>query len=139
MGLNVELLRGSFEAVTPMGDKLTARFYELLFERYPQVKPMFANLSMEEQGKKLLASLALIVASLEDGEKLTSYLKELGARHVGYGTQDAHYDAVGECLLVALAETAGDLWNDDLQTAWTDAYAAIASLMTQGAAEAASN
>lgn len=134
MGLNVQVLRDSFQAVAPAADELTKVFYATLFERYPGVKPLFSNGDdMTEQGKKLTQSLVLIVANLEDGDKLTKYLNELGSNHVGYGAEDAHYDAVGECLLHALSVIAGDLWTDEVKGAWTDAYGAIAGIMIEGA------
>lgn len=136
MSLNVELLRTSFNAVAPSADKLTEVFYATLFERYPSVKPLFADLDMETQGKRLVQSLVTIVGNLEDGEKLSTFLKKLGFDHVGYGAEAPHYDAVGECLLHALSVVAGDLWNDELTQAWTDAYGAIAGLMLEGAAGA---
>lgn len=135
MGLNVQVLRDSFQAVAPAADELTKVFYATLFERYPAVKPLFSNGDdMTEQGKKLAQALALIVANLEDSDKLTQYLNELGANHVDYGAEDAHYDAVGECLLHALSVIAGDLWTAEVKDAWTDAYGAIAGLMIEGAA-----
>jgi hypothetical protein len=39
MDLNVQLLRDTFSAITPMSDDLAKTFYEILFERYPGVRP----------------------------------------------------------------------------------------------------
>jgi methyl-accepting chemotaxis protein len=134
MGLNVELLEHSFKLVAPKGDALVARFYERLFEKYPSVKPMFAHVSMPEQKKKLLASLVLVTQNLRRPEKLSKALKDMGARHVSYGTQPAHYDAVAENLLAVLAEFAGPAWTPELRTAWADALGAIKIIMLEGAA-----
>jgi hemoglobin-like flavoprotein len=41
MALNVALLRSSFELVVEREPMLTARFYEVLFARYPQVRKLF--------------------------------------------------------------------------------------------------
>jgi hemoglobin-like flavoprotein len=41
---------------------------------------------------------------------------------------------VGECLLAAMAEIAGPLWNDELAAAWAETYGAVSALMQQGAA-----
>lgn len=43
------------------------------------------------------------------------------------------YDWVGDALVRALAEVAGDAWTPRVATAWTDAYGAIACLMMEGA------
>ena len=37
--MNVTLLRSSFEALRPQATALVDRFYAILFERYPQVRP----------------------------------------------------------------------------------------------------
>ena len=133
MGLNVELLEASFKLVAPQGEALVTRFYERLFEKYPAVKPLFKNASINEQKKKLLASLVLVIQNLRHPEKLTSALQAMGARHVGYGVKPAHYDAVGENLLSVLGEIAGEAWTPEVSQAWADAYAAIKTIMLQGA------
>ncbi len=133
MGLNVELLESSFKLVAPQGDALVTRFYERLFKKYPSVKPLFKKTSIKEQKKKLLASLVLVIQNLRRPDKLTPVLQDMGARHVGYGAQAAHYDAVGENLLAVLGEFAGSAWTPQVKQAWTDAYTAIKTIMLTGA------
>ncbi|MBS2037076.1 flavohemoprotein [bacterium] len=130
---DVELLRTSFEAVTPQAQHLLDRFYAILFERYPAVRPLFAQVEMKKQQGKLLASLALVVKNCDQPEKLLEPLRQMGARHINYGTLPEHYPAVGECLLAALAEVAGPLWTPELEGAWTRAYQVVASVMLEGA------
>jgi methyl-accepting chemotaxis protein len=134
--LQVKLLRDSFEAITPRADELAGTFYRILFDRYPAVRPLFRDTDLKEQQRKLVQALALVVANLERPAKLKEMLGQLGARHVDYGAQPAHYDAVGECLLAALSEIAGPLWSPKLERAWADAYAAVAALAVAGAESA---
>ena len=133
MGLDVELLERSFAAVAPQGDKLVDIFYTNLFNDYPAVKPLFASVQMPEQKKKLLASLKLVVENLRRPDDLVPALEQLGSRHVDYGALEGHYPAVGATLLKSLAEVAGDLWNDELNQAWGDAYEEISNHMLVGA------
>ncbi len=128
-GLDVDVLESSFQALAPMGESLTRKFYELLFERYPDVIPMFEGTSIEEQHKKLWAALQLVANSLRQPEKLIATLTELGKRHADYGALPAHYDAVAEILLEVMQELAGDLWTDEVQTAWSNALSTIANVM----------
>lgn len=130
--LNVKLLQDSLKAISHKGDELVATFYDLLFTRYPDVRPLFDGVRMPEQKAKLLRSIVFVVRNLEKPEVMVPYLQGLGRMHIAYGAEAAHYDAVGECLLEALAQTAGPLWSDDLAVAWGDAYGAIADLMKQG-------
>lgn len=137
MTMNVTLLRASFNALAPRAPELVDRFYAILFERHPRLKPLFAHVNMGEQKKHLVQALALLVANLEKADMLRSYLGGLGAKHVRYGVRDEHYDAVGESLLAAMAETAGPIWTDELQREWTATYGAVAGMMKQGAAATA--
>lgn len=136
MGLNVELLRGSFDLVAPRADELTEKFYATLFMRYPQVVPLFQDADMAVQRRKLATALAFVVRNLEKPDALTETLEALGARHIKYGAQAEHYPAVGECLLAALEDVAGDAWNGELANAWLEAYEAITQIMLSGAAKA---
>ena len=56
--LNPDILRGSFDLVIDRRPDLTARFYEILFERYPQLQPMFHRRSRGTQEKMLAQALA---------------------------------------------------------------------------------
>ena len=84
---------------------------------------------MAQQKQHLTAALAAIVASLRSPEKLTSFLHDLGIRHVGYQVKPEHYPIVGQTLLAALADVAGDAWSEDLNRAWADAYAAVQAII----------
>ena len=139
MSLNVPLLRSSFELVAERQPLITPRFYELLFERYPQAKPLFGRNSADKQQEMLQGALVAVLDHLEDATWLEEQLGALGAKHVDYGVTNEMYDWVGDCLLRTLAEIAADDWNDELAKAWADAYGAITSLIQRGAANAHSN
>lgn len=128
MTLNVELLRSTFKrAATENGGATTLglRFYARLFEKYPQVKPLF-NTPPEEQHKKLMASLGAIVAGVTNLEALVPYLHAMGIRHLKYNTEEGHYAAVGENLAVE-----GE-WTDEMAAAWTEAVGVVANVMIEG-------
>ena len=137
MALDVTLLRESFNLVAERSPHLTRRFYEIFFERYPLVRPMFGK-NTQKQEKMLTDALVAVLDHLEDAPWLQQTLFALGARHVGYGVRDEMYGWVGECLLATLAEVAGEAWTPSVEAAWTAAFGAIASMMLEGAhAEAA--
>ncbi len=136
MSLNVALLRSSFELVVERQPELTHRFYQILFERYPQAKALFGRNAAAAQEKMLGDAIVAVMDHLEDAPWLTTTLKGLGAKHVGYGVTGEMYGWVGTSLLATLAEAAGQDWTPALASAWTDAYGAISSLMQAGAAEA---
>ncbi len=84
MGLNVGLLRESFELVIERAPNLTHRFYGILFSRYPQVKPLFGRNSQEQQEKMLTEALAAVIDRLEDASWLEEKLMAMGAKDVDY-------------------------------------------------------
>ena len=129
MALNVVLLRESFDVVATANPKFVTRFYEILFERYPQTQAMFPVANRPRQAEMLTGALVAVMDHLEDAPWLTETLGALGEKHVDYGVTREMYDWVGACLLAALAETAGDKWSSELNAAWTEAYGAIVSLM----------
>ncbi len=128
-GLNVQLLRDSFAKLQPQGEAISRRFYEELFSRYPSVVPLFARTSIEEQHRKLLSAISLVIESVDDPGRLQGILHELGKRHQGYGALAEHYPLVAETLLSVMAEFAGELWTDQVAAAWQDALNAVAELM----------
>jgi len=127
----VELLEESFAALAPQGEVLAARFYQLLFEHYPAVMPLFSGSSAAEQQKKLLAALVLLVQNLHKPDVLSEYLKGLGARHDHYGVTAEHYPQVAESLLAAMEELAGDLWTAPVKQAWQNTLNTISTIMLQ--------
>jgi hemoglobin-like flavoprotein len=129
MPLNVNLLRQSFEVVATANPSFVGRFYEILFERYPQARPLFPQNGMARQAEMLTQALVAVLDHLEDAPWLQDTLGALGAKHVGYGVTREMYDWVGASLLATLAEVAGPAWTPELQGAWGEAYGAIVSLM----------
>jgi hemoglobin-like flavoprotein len=133
MSLDVNLLRQSFELIAERNPDLTGRFYQVLFERYPQTQKMFPEERRARQRNMLKVALIAVLEHLEDSAWRVKTLGGLGAGHVRYGVTDEMYDWVGESLLVTLAEAAGDDWTPEVAREWTRAYLAIAGLMQSGA------
>ncbi|NEP82341.1 MAG: globin [Okeania sp. SIO3B3] len=129
----IELIETSFEKIKPRGAEFAASFYENLFAAYPEAKPLFANTDIQQQEKKLLNSLVLVVESLRHPEALAEVLRALGARHINYGTLPQHYPLVGEALLKTLEQYLQQDWNSELKNAWVFAYEQIVQLMFEGA------
>lgn len=136
--MNIDVIESTFKLIAPRADQLANRFYDRLFMDFPAVKPLFANTDDAGQRQKLVASLVFIVENLRNPDKLSEYLEDLGQRHVGYGAEEAHYPAVGQTLLLTLAEFAGDAWTPEAANAWKEAVGAIAKHMLAGAARTAS-
>jgi hemoglobin-like flavoprotein len=133
MTLNLEALESSFDLVAARGDELMDVFYARLFAAAPAVKPLFAGTDIQRQKTMLLGTLVLLRKSLRDLDAIVPKLRELGARHVAYGAEAAHYPVVGEVLIAAMAEIAGPAWTAEYEQAWGEAFGIVAGAMLEGA------
>jgi NAD(P)H-flavin reductase len=126
-------LKESFARAAAYGDQVPLFFYSHLFLSHPETRAMFP-VSMAGQRDKLLNALGRIIADVSNHDDLVPFLQGLGRDHRKFGTLAAHYPAVGASLLATLAHFNGTEWNDDLARDWTEAYTAIAQIMTEAAA-----
>lgn len=130
--LNVKVLEQSFERVKSHTSDFASSFYRNLLTDCPQLRPLFANTTMQDQEKKLMMSLMLVINNLRNLAYLNTLLKDLGKRHVKYGAMREHYPLVGAALLKTFERFLGKDWTPEVKQAWTDAYGAIANLMLEG-------
>jgi hemoglobin-like flavoprotein len=85
-----------------------------------------------------MTMIGAAVGMLDRPDALLPVLRQLGARHAGYGVVDTHYATVGAALLLTLEQGLGDAFTPETRAAWADLYAVISRTMQQGAvAEAA--
>jgi hemoglobin-like flavoprotein len=136
MHLDLDALETSFDLVAPRADELADDFYARLFATAPAVRPLFAATDMRRQKAMLLAALVLVRKSLHDLDAIVPKLRDLGARHVAYGAQPAHYPVVGKVLITSMQTIAGDAWQPRYARAWGDALGVVAGAMLEGAADA---
>jgi len=129
LGLDVETLEASFNLLVPQAENLVTQFYNKLFEQHPDVVPMFKNTTQEEQQKKLLAALNLVIKNIRKPDVLTEALNSLGSKHQSYGAEPAHYAAVAATLISVMQAMAGDAWTKQMQSAWEHALSTIADVM----------
>ena len=125
----IQLVRTSWEVAAADPGILTTNFYAHLFAIDSGIARMFGGVDMTTQKKKLAQALAVVVTALDDLDSLLPALSALGKRHVNYGVEPRHFDAVGDALLWALRESLGDAFTAELHHAWADAYAVVASVM----------
>ena len=133
MDIDVKTLHESLRRLAPRADQLAQAFYDTLFSRHPEISPLFEGVRLDDQKRKLVRALSLIVGHMERPELLRPYLQGLGALHVAYGVRVEHYPLVADCLLAALAETAGHGWSGEEERAWGAALGMIAEAMLVGA------
>jgi len=123
-----KLIQESFAKVAPLSEEAAAMFYRRLFEIAPEVRTLFRS-DMTEQGRKLMATLAVVVNGLNDLESILPTASALAKRHVDYGVKADDYAPVGAALLWALERSLGAHWTAELAAAWSAAYGLLSSFM----------
>jgi hemoglobin-like flavoprotein len=128
----IALVQTSFDKVAPIADQAAALFYQRLFDIAPDVRPLFKS-DMNEQGKKLMTTLASVVYSLERIDAILPAVKALAARHADYGVEPQHYEPVGAALLWTLQQGLGADFTPETAEAWQTAYALLCGAMIEAA------
>jgi hemoglobin-like flavoprotein len=124
----VRSIQDSFAKVAPISEQAASLFYGRLFEIAPEVKPLFRG-DMSEQGRKLMATLAVVVNGLGNLTSILPAASALAKRHVDYGVKAQHYEPVGSALLWTLERGLGEQWTPDLKDAWSGAYGLLSQYM----------
>ncbi|MCG6970061.1 MAG: globin domain-containing protein, partial [Gammaproteobacteria bacterium] len=129
LGLDVQTLEQTYKLLQPNLQDVVQSFYDRLFARYPNVKPLFSGTTQAAQEKKLLTALNVVVKNLRKPETLVNTLLTLGERHKVYGAMPEHYAAVASVLLDVFKDFTGDVWTPKVQDAWGTALETIAATM----------
>jgi len=127
----IKLVQDSFKQVAPIAETAAQLFYARLFELDPDLELLFKG-NLSEQGRKLMQMIGLAVNSLDRMDQLLPVVQSRGARHVGYGVRDKDYDTVGQALLWTLRKGLGQAFTPEVEAAWTNVYATLASAMQSG-------
>ena len=126
----ITVVKESFAKVVPIKETAAELFYNRLFELDPSLERLF-HTDMKEQGRKLMATLAVAVGGLDNLDAIIPVVRDLGSRHVGYGVEVAHYDTVGTALIWTLEQGLGDDFTDQTKEAWVAAYGLLTSVMIE--------
>lgn len=127
----VESVKSTWGMVKPISEQAAEMFYGRLFELDPSLKPLFANAGdMKEQGRKLMSTIGVAVASLDRLDEILPTVQDLGRKHANqYNVPDSSYATVGEALLWTLDKGLGEAFTADVKEAWTLTYTTLADVM----------
>jgi hemoglobin-like flavoprotein len=129
---DIARVHATFDRLWPTADDTAERFYAFLFEIAPQVRALFHG-DPTEQRRKFMSTLAVLVGSLDDKDKLFSVARTLAEQHVHYGVEASHYPAVGTALMRALESRLGSEWNEETAAAWLRVYQSLSRHMIEQA------
>lgn len=125
-----DLLRTSVADLKAMGTAPIEDFYQRLFEEAPRLRGLFTS-GPQQQARKFLHSLSMIVEALDSPERNMPVLRRLGRRHAEYGVKAAHFDILTGVLLDVLAANLEDRFTDEVREAWSRGLRFIATAMIE--------
>ena len=128
----IDLVQKSFAEVKPIAAAAAGLFYTRLFILDPSLRHLFKG-DIAKQGQMLMNMIGSAVMGLRDLERLAPVVRQLGARHVGYGVRTEHYATVGSALLWTLGEGLGEKFTPEVRDAWAAAYGLLSDAMQMGA------
>lgn len=127
-----ELVQTTFARLAVMPEVAGALFYERLFSKNPDFRPLFKN-DMRIQGLKLMTMLAMVVYNLPKRDEVSPAIRDLAARHVEYGVKFADYEALKEALVWTLEQALGEDLTPAVREAWAVCYDELAREMKAAA------
>lgn len=131
-GKPITLVKASFKKIELVEEEAAVLFYARLFELDPALRKLFKE-DMSEQRFKLMEMLEYTVQGLERLDELVPAVLALGARHVGYGVKEEHYETVGSALLWTFGHALGEEFTAEMKDAWNAVYSLLAETMQDGA------
>lgn len=129
----IEIVKGTVPALKTHGVEITKTFYKNMFEKNPEVVPLF-DMNKQKNGEqpKALAMTVLAAAqNIDQLETLHSVVEKIGVRHCDCGVKPEHYPIVGKHLLHAIREVLGESATDEVLEAWGKAYEVIANIFIE--------
>lgn len=127
----INRLGSSFLLIEPRIDDVVSVFYAKLFDAAPALRSLFPT-DMDVQKTHMNSALKLVANNVGTLENLAEPLRQMGARHVAYGAQEAQFPVVRDIMVASLAEVAGYAWTPQLSSDWGGALDAVAGYMIEG-------
>jgi hemoglobin-like flavoprotein len=132
----VGLLVESWDAVAGRREEIARAFYQVLFERHPELRPLFTRTDMRSQYEKFAGMVDEIVRLRTDPKQFVKSAVMLGQRHAAYGVSRDHYGPAGAALLKVLADALGPAFTPAVHEAWSEGYLLMSSIMARAAERA---
>jgi hemoglobin-like flavoprotein len=130
----ISLLKNSFRRLDTQ--RAASLFYERLFQRNPEVRPLFPD-DLSDLQLKLMSVFELVVFSFDE-KKHNQYalqssvlmpLRELGRKHDEKGIKPKHYEIANNLLVEVMHDTTGKIFTEEVKQAWQLALLHLTSAM----------
>ncbi len=132
----IEIVKATAPIIREKGEEITRRMYEITFAERPDYKRGFENTWMQhldggEQAHKLAAAVYAYATHIDRLDELAMAVEHIAHRHVETHILPEQYPLIGEKLLQAMKDVLQDAANDEVISAWAEAYTALADIFIQ--------
>ena len=124
----VNTIKSTVPVLEQHGEKITTKFYELMFINHPELLNIFnhANQGQGRQQKALANAVYNAAKYIDKLEEIIPVVIQIGHKHRSLGIKPEHYPIVGKHLLLAIKVVLGEAATDEIMKAWEKAYGVIA-------------
>ncbi len=123
-------IKETIPLINTEAENVTTRMYEILFSKYPETKPLFAN-ATSDQHKKLAGAIAAFAGNVDNLGVLGGAVEKMAQSHVLTHVQPSHYPMVADALITAMGDVLGDAFTEARKNAWVEAYTFLAGILMQ--------
>ena len=127
----IKIIKESAPALAQYGEQITGRFYQILFEKHPQLKHVF-NMNNQKSGTQQQALATAVYAFAKYVDNLSAILgsvERIAQKHASLGVKAEHYPLVGAALLEAIKEVLNP--DDEVINAWASGYGILANVFIE--------
>ncbi|WP_417843504.1 NO-inducible flavohemoprotein [Thalassospira sp.] len=129
----IELVKATVPALGAHGTDITKVMYAKLFQD-AHIRALFNQSNQGESGSQVKALAAAILAyarNIDNLDALVPVVERIAHKHIGYHILPEHYAYVARALIGAIAEVLGEKVNEDILTAWGEAYWFLANILIE--------
>lgn len=126
----IDIIKSTVPVLKTHGVEITTTFYKNMFEKNPEIKPLF-NMDRQESGEQPKALAMAILASAQNIDNLPAIMpvvNRIAEIHCNAGVKEEHYPIIGSNLLFAIKQVLGDAATDEIIDAWGRAYGIISEI-----------
>ncbi|MEM9271854.1 MAG: globin domain-containing protein [Cyanobacteria bacterium P01_F01_bin.143] len=126
----INIVKATAPVIKQHGKKITSRMYEIMFNKYPEVKSQF-DMSAQANGKqpaRLANAIYSYATHIDDMKSLQKMVDKIAHRHVQTHVLPEQYPIVGECLLQAIQDVLAGGATQEVMVAWQEAYQLLAGV-----------
>lgn len=126
----LQRMTDSWEVFSRNKQQMGMEFYQILFEKYPFVLPIFGRADMDYLSLHLFQALEFLINCLQSGsaEEVLRELRSLGQLHGRVGVPSCAYPAISDTMFALFEKYTPD-FTPELRQAWQTLFDRVTNVM----------